>query len=154
MDKVSFWVSGVPISKGSMSAFVIPGSRRAILTDQKRKELKPWEAHIGALARESCVPLFDGPVRLELTFAFVRPKGHFGTGKNAGSLKGDAPEFKTSYPDVDKASRAVMDALKDIAYRDDAQVAQLVATKLYVNTTEGGVRITISRAFRDGSAPQ
>lgn len=38
-------------------------------------------------------------------------------------------------PDIDKLVRAVMDSLTGIAYRDDAQVIILTASKVYADKT-------------------
>jgi Holliday junction resolvase RusA-like endonuclease len=75
--------------------------------------------------------LWRGPVHLRIAFGLPRPKGHFGTGRNAGTVKPSAPPFPAVKPDVDKLSRAVMDALRGVVYADDAQVVAKVVSKHY-----------------------
>ena len=70
-----------------------------------------------------------------------RLKGHYGTGKNAGTLKPSAPLFHTSKPDLDKLVRCIKDALTGIAWKDDAQVSLVCATKVY--DEQPGARISI-----------
>ena len=73
-----------------------------------------------------------GPVRLGLEFVFTRPKSHYGTGRNAERVKDSAPEWQTSYPDLDKAVRLVGDALVIAGVlADDSQVAVVTGQKRY-----------------------
>lgn len=94
-----------------------------------------WKRDVGAAARPYA-PLtpFVEPVHLELQFYFPRPKGHYGSGKNAGKLKDSSPKFHQVKPDVENAVKAVMDALTEMRFwLDDCQVVRLWADKLYEN---------------------
>lgn len=72
------------------------------------------------------------PVGIEFVAWFERPKGHFGTGRNAGSLRHSAPDAHTVYPDLDKACRAIGDGLVDGGVlSDDSLVAEWWARKLW-----------------------
>jgi Holliday junction resolvase RusA-like endonuclease len=85
-----------------------------------------------------------GPVKIEATFRFKRPANHYGTGKNARILKAWAPTLHTTKPDPDKLCRAILDSLTNVAYRDDCQVAVLIANKVYAPEGESeGVKIAI-----------
>jgi Holliday junction resolvase RusA-like endonuclease len=87
-----------------------------------------------------------GPVELDLTFYLPRPQGHYGTGKNAGKLKGSAPMFCKTKPDADNAIKACMDTLTQGRFwLDDCQVVKLRAVKLYENppALKPGCQITI-----------
>jgi len=75
--------------------------------------------------------LLSGPVQVKVEFVFPRPKAHFGTGRNAGSLKASAPSYVSTTPDLDKLARALGDALKGIVLRDDSQIAWLNIWKVY-----------------------
>lgn len=92
--------------------------------------LKEWRSDIKMTAIHAGWMPEPGPVQLELDFFFIRPKHHFGTGRNAGIVKESSPAFPTR-PDIDKLCRAVLDALTGVAFNDDAQVAVLRATKGY-----------------------
>lgn len=75
-------------------------------------------------------PIFDGPVRLDLTLWFPRPKSHF----NRKGIKPDAPPYHSGKPDRDNCDKAVLDALGAEClqlWRDDAQVADGRITKNY-----------------------
>jgi crossover junction endodeoxyribonuclease RusA len=67
-------------------------------------------------------------VSVELTFTFKRPKSHV---TSKGTLREGYSEYHVQRPDVDKLSRAILDALTGIAYQDDSQVVTLAATKTW-----------------------
>lgn len=129
---VRFIVNGQAAAQGSKNAFVLPGTRRAVLVDTDKK-LKPWRAAVAAAAAEARgdQPLLAGPVRVKARFIFPRPKSHFGTGRNADVLKQDAPAYVTKAPDVDKLQRAIGDSLTGVVYMDDSQIAEWQAVKVY-----------------------
>jgi Holliday junction resolvase RusA-like endonuclease len=67
-----------------------------------------------------------------LTFTVRRPSTHYGTGRNALTLKGNAPRHPRGRPDLDKLVRATLDALTDAgALVDDANVVTMHAVKCY-----------------------
>lgn len=146
---ISFFVGGVPIPKGSAKAFVVKakktGKLRAVVTQDNSERQKPWASIISVTAQEKGVPLFQGGVELRITFHMPRPKGHYGTGKNATVLKLDAPRWPTGTPDLDKLVRLVGDSLTGIAWKDDSQIVVTKAAKIYSETP--GAVITIAAAM-------
>lgn len=127
---LTFTVHGVAQPAGSKRGFHRGG--RVIITDANAKS-RPWKAQVtdaGAAAMGGAA-LLDGPLSLELVFYIPRPKGHYGTGRNAGTVRASAPAFPAVKPDVLKLARAVEDALTGIAYRDDAQIVQERLVKRY-----------------------
>lgn len=74
------------------------------------------------------------PIKVEIWFEFPRPKSHFGTGKNANTLKSNAPYHHVSKPDIDNLQKFVMDALNGIYWRDDSLISIVHATKRYADT--------------------
>lgn len=132
---IEFTVIGRAEPAGSKKAFVNPKNKRAIVVDAN-PNAKGWKQEVARVAAEHTPQaiiecLFDGPVVAEFTFYQPRPKGHFGTGRNAGRLKTSAPEFPTVKPDALKLARAVEDALSGVLYRDDAQIVREVLEKEY-----------------------
>lgn len=117
-----FFVAGIPIAKGSAKAFVNKKTGRAIVTQDNNTRQKPWASMISVTAQQLNQPIIDGPVRISLHFVMPRPKGHYGTGKNATVLKPSAPVWHTSKPDIDKTVRCVLDSLTGILWHDDCQV--------------------------------
>jgi Holliday junction resolvase RusA-like endonuclease len=83
--------------------------------------------------RQAGHPKLDGPA-FELTVwcYITRPRGHFGTGRNAGMLRPSAPPFPTERKrDWDNLGKLVSDALNDVAYPDDAYVCNAHVFKRY-----------------------
>jgi len=124
---VRFFVRGVPAPGGSKRAFVIKGTNRASITEDCKRS-KPWRDSVMTSAVEAMKgsPLFEGPLHLAITFVMPRPKGHFGSGKNAGK--------HSTKPDATKLIRSTEDALKGVVWRDDSQVAIQHAWKVYADS--------------------
>jgi crossover junction endodeoxyribonuclease RusA len=98
--------------------------------------VRPWRQDVRFAALEKRPPDWDmtTPMRLDLVFWFARPASHYGTKNGALYLKPSAPAQPVSarLGDVDKLSRAVLDALTGVAYLDDRQVILLQASKGYL----------------------
>lgn len=127
-----FDVDGVPVPQGSMRGF--RAGSRVILTSDNKKT-RPWKDQVRDAVRDlrGDSPPLSGPVRVMLTFCMPRPKYHL---DRHGAVRADAPSRHDKKPDVDKLSRAVLDALTEAGvWKDDSQVAELDAVKLY---TDGG----------------
>jgi Holliday junction resolvase RusA-like endonuclease len=69
------------------------------------------------------------PVLLMLTVYRTRPKGHFGTGRNASQVKASAPAYPATKPDTTKLVRGIEDALNEIVWTDDAIVVEQRTSK-------------------------
>ena len=70
-------------------------------------------------------------ISIEVTFAFTRPKSHYGAGKNANMLKPSAPEFHTKKPDIDNLQKFLMDALNGVYWHDDSIIDEIIAHKIW-----------------------
>jgi hypothetical protein len=88
-------------------------------------------------------------------FRFARPKGHYGSGRNAAVLKPGAPRSPAGKPDLDKVLRSTLDALGEAGcYRDDSQVVAVEAQKAYCEPGElPGATLQLSRAHLLAAAP-
>jgi Holliday junction resolvase RusA-like endonuclease len=80
-------------------------------------------------------------IAMRCEFVFDRPDGHFGTGRNRGILK---ERFRHARPglgknggDLDNLVKLVKDALNHVGYEDDSQVAELEASKRYIDAERG-----------------
>jgi Holliday junction resolvase RusA-like endonuclease len=71
-----------------------------------------WEATLAGCKPE------EGAIKLTLLFIMPRPK----------TIKRAEPSVA---PDLDKLTRAAMDALTSVAYGDDGQVTEIHAMKIY-----------------------
>lgn len=126
MSAIAFRVVGVPQPKGSMKAFQARGMKFPIVTESNRN-VRSWSQLVAQAAshRLSVAPeaaLLEGPVHVELHFVLPRPKSL--ARKVAAHCK---------KPDLDKLTRAVLDALTGVVYHDDAQVVDLVTSKHYAD---------------------
>ena len=131
INTYSIIVYGEAIPKGSTRAFVINGKA---VTTNANKRTKDWQTLVSMAAQEKKPDKpIDGAVDILLNFYLPRPKGHYGTGKNAGKLRESAPDFHVTKPDTDKLARAVKDGLTGVVYGDDSQVTQLIAVKWYAS---------------------
>lgn len=140
---LSFFVPGVPKAAGSKRAFIVRAKGRpdrVAVADASGQPGRDWRAVLQLAAREAHggAPL-DGPLRVVLAFSLPRPKSHLGK----RGLLPSAPAYPTVKPDIDKLSRACLDAMKAIVYRDDAQIVTKTATKLYASAEGPGVLVEV-----------
>ena len=126
----TFFVPGIPAPGGSKKAFVIPHTNRAVVVEAGVRN-KEWRSAVALAASDHFTEPLRTAVVLRCEFVFPRPKSHYGSGKNASTLKQSAPSFHVSKPDTTKLLRSTEDALKAIAWVDDSQVVNQIATKRY-----------------------
>lgn len=129
MSTLSFFVEGHPQTAGSKAAIANPKdpSRPIVVESGDRRAKGAWREDVREGARRAIVALdgewcLDGPFAVEFTFHRRRPKGHYGSGRNAGLVKASAPLHPATRPDALKLSRAVEDALTAIVWHDDAAI--------------------------------
>ncbi len=157
----AFFVEGEPATAGSKDAFPFKRKDGSLgvavrdVSDRKRKgEREPrgkrWRRLVQAAAEESGVVLVDdGPINLHVYFVLRRPKNHW---LKSGELSkaGREKRAHVSTPDLSKLVRAVEDALKGIAWKDDSQVAVIMSAKKYQDSpgAEVGAFVRIERGPR------
>lgn len=118
-------VYGVPAPQGSKKGFVVNG--RVNMVEQSHKKLKPWREEVSDQAAkviDGRDPL-DGHLFADITFLVKRPP----SAKNR--------PFPNVYPDLDKLTRGVYDALKmGGAIKDDARIVEGHGRKVYADSAE------------------
>lgn len=128
LPEISITVLGIPAPQGSKKPFRNQHSGRIQMTESSAK-VKPWRQDVKYAARvvvdglDDWTPL-DGPLIASMVFTFSRPKGHFGTGRNANQLKPSAPARPAVFPDLSKLARSTEDALTGLVWADDARVVE------------------------------
>lgn len=132
---ITIEVRGVAKPAGSKRAFVLKKggvfTGRAIVTDDC-KGSRDWKIDVQRHAATAFTGKpWDCPIHITLRFTIARPKGHYGSGRNAAVLKPGAPPYPTSKPDCLKLSRGVEDALTGLLYMDDSQIVTEVISKRY-----------------------
>jgi Holliday junction resolvase RusA-like endonuclease len=131
---VQFFAPGVPYPKGSYAPIVVAG-RLVTKTD---KNLEQWNSLVRAAARRawSADPV-DAPLAVHLEFVLPRARG-----KSPASLH----PFPDVAPDIDKLTRAVLDAMIGIVYRDDARILGGEFWKRWPHAEETtGVLVTVEK---------
>lgn len=140
----TFVVKGVPVAQPRTNATVIGGPRGSHARVYTPKTADGWKASV---AHEAGLAFADGPMPgpayVSLEFYFARPKSHWT--KN-GNLTKSAPRvWHTQRPDADNLAKAVLDALKGIAFVDDVSVAVLRVSKLWADWQgQSSCRITVT----------
>lgn len=154
---ICFEVLGKPVTQGSTRVIPIkakgggyrmrPDGRPMLVPKHdKAEELHAWRQDVAVAARRAYQgQVFIGPIRLSLVFYRPRPKGHFGTGRNAGKLKDSAAEYPVQRPDLLKLARAVEDACTTILWADDSQIVEETLGKRW-----GSFRLLVEVQSLDG----
>ena len=133
MPYLQLTVEGNPVPQGS---FRHVGNGRIISANPK---LNAWRDTIAQqIATQTAHRLIEAPIRLQLVFTLPRPK----------SVPISRRATPTTKPDLDKLTRAVMDAISLERYcqviKDDSLVTDLHAAKRYADHTPPGVTILIT----------
>lgn len=116
---VRFQIHGLPVAQGSTRVWMVKG--RPITTSSARG-LGPWRRLVADVAqRYAPKKPWEGPVGIELHFGLPKPK-------SAPKTRRVWPDKR---PDLDKLTRAVLDALTYVVFSDDSQVIEIHATKDY-----------------------
>lgn len=153
---LEFEVRGKPVTQGDLTR-----SPRGGLYHKHRTELEAWRLRIASAADEAMagLPPWLGAVAVELDFRIVRPAGHYlpvNRSRPVRELRPDAPAHPTTIRggDIDKLTRASLDALSDVAYSDDSQVVDVHVWKRFAGEDEGqGVKGSI-RSLEDAAEPR
>ena len=130
---LDFNVNGSPGAQGSKTVY---GKGRFV---ESSKKVKPWRSDVKAAAEAAMqagewTEPHNGAVSVELIFRFRHPQSHYGTGRNAFTLKASAPKHPVSRAlgDADKLARSTLDALVAAGViTDDSLVTTLVVHKTY-----------------------
>jgi len=109
---IQFRVDGKPVPQGSMSAV------NGHIFHSQGSALATWRASIAIAARYAGAQPSPKPISMTMVFIFQKPK----------TVTRSEP---TVPPDLDKLIRAVLDGLTAVAYKDDAQVTEIRAIKIY-----------------------
>lgn len=149
MTSLEIVVSGRPAPQGSKRTV---GRGRMV---EMSRYLGPWRAAVQAAAARAMAatpgayPL-PGAIVARMVFTVERPRGHYGTGRNANRVRPSAPNVPAAVPDLSKLVRSTEDALTIAGvWADDARVVDYTRlAKVYPGRDpealdEPGVRITI-----------
>jgi len=129
-------IPGNPIAK-TRPRFSRRGKFVITYNDQETEEGRfLWE-----VKQQIKCPLLEGPIKIACIFYMPRPKSHYGTGKNAKILKPNAPVFHTKKKDLDNLEKFVYDCLNHVVWKDDSQIVESMAQKIYSNNPRTEIKI-------------
>lgn len=115
---VAFEIPGEPV------AFARSGGHGKIrFTPQRQRNFMELVKLVAHRAMDGAAPL-DGPVELTIRATYLVPASW--PKKRAATAR-----WRTSKPDADNLAKIVSDAINEIVFVDDAQVAALVVQKVY-----------------------
>jgi len=112
-----------------------------VMIDQNRDGLHTWrdDVKMATMRVLEETPEWDRTAPAVLgafTFTMRRPNTHYVAGDPGRELRDSAPRLHVSRPDLDKLLRSTWDALTASgAIRDDCRLAQVFATKVYLDPT-------------------
>ena len=132
MAVLRFFVPGRPIPKQSFRAGPRPWQPKRVTDYAYRVRCVATAA---AHRAGWLIPGLETPVSVVLRFGFARPK-------SARKSERELTSLRVTVPDVDNASKGVLDAM-NVLWSDDRQVCALRCLKLTVPRSEEGVYITV-----------
>jgi len=139
VEEISIWVPCLPVAQPRQRVTVIAGRPHNYTPTRHPVNRFKAELRKAVADRWDGGPL-DGPLQLAVSFFLPRPKSKIWKRKPMPA----EPHCKR--PDLDNLLKVVLDALRGLCWRDDAQVAELLASKqIAAGDWQPGVSITIHR---------
>lgn len=129
MSGLAFTIPGDPRGKGRPRATTIGGHAR-MFTDSKTVSYENLVKLAAARALGDRQP-FDEPLAMTVTVRMTPAASHSEKKRRAMIAGEIAP---TKLPDLDNVVKAVLDGCNKVAFRDDALIVRLTASKTYALT--------------------
>lgn len=123
---IAFTVPGKPVGKGRPKA-AKRGNHITMYTPEKTVNYEATVALAASQAMSGRAPI-EGPVEVIMHMVLPIPKS-WSKRKQQDALDGRL--LPTTKPDMDNCVKAIFDAMNDIVWRDDVQVADLTSRKRY-----------------------
>lgn len=130
--------------------FVIPGPLQAwqragrvgkrSFTPAKTLAAEQQVGWLAIKAMAGAAPIFERPVRLTVQVEMQQPVRLTKAERAAIDAGTKRP---TGTPDIDNLLKTVLDGLNGVAFRDDAQVCEVVASKRYAPAARTWVRLEV-----------
>jgi Holliday junction resolvase RusA-like endonuclease len=138
---IQFTVHSVPLAQPRQRQRVVTANGRTFATNYlpRKHPVNAFKAAVQMAFRGAYHgPPLEGPVYLQMVFVLPRPRSLVWKKKSMPRL------WHCHKPDIENLVKAVMDALKGLAYRDDCQVSVLWVSKSTAAGDEGpGVAVMI-----------
>jgi Holliday junction resolvase RusA-like endonuclease len=138
--------SFIPKRKDGSHVLRDDGRPKVVTKNAAGAKGKTWSSNVAGAAFEAMVehdlPLVRGePLVIEIDFYAPRPQSHYRTGRCSNFMRDGAPAAPCVRPDVDKLISGVLDALTNVLYSDDGQIARAVGTKHFGEPARAEIRI-------------
>lgn len=131
---------------------LIKNGRVVCIARDMNKKSEPWmeQVKLAAMLAYPDNEVENGPCILSAQFYFMRPKYHFGTGRNAGKVKASAPYCHAVFPDLSKLIRAIEDGItkSKVIWEDDSRICSYMDCRKKWTTEEERVEIQVY--FQEG----
>ena len=137
MNNIQFTINMIPVAKGRARTRVVGGKYAIHYTPQKTRAAEN-DILAQAIAFKPEAP-FHTQAEIELVFHMPVPKS---MPQYARSVAGGNVLPHNKKPDLDNLTKAVLDALNGVFFRDDSIIHSLKLSKIYGSTPKIEVRIT------------
>ena len=137
-EKHEIFIPGTPVAQPRHRVSARGGFARTYLP--KKHPVHAYKRAVHEAAVAAGLPVFSGPVDVEIAAVFSMPKSW--SKKKRDAL---ACDLHAQKPDADNVAKAILDALSAF-WRDDAQVAVLRVRKMWSVSWQAGTHIRIREA--------
>lgn len=98
----------------------------------EKKEMKAWRAECSKLIKEAfgSERLIECPLKIDVTF-YIQPPKYISCKKKIREKLEAEEIFCSKKPDIDNYLKALLDSMTGIIFKDDGQVVECRAKKLY-----------------------
>lgn len=134
---ISFTIPGEPVAKGRARSFVRNG-HVAHYTPEKTARYE----NLVKLAAQQAMngkPPIEGPITLSVSAYMPIPQSW-------SKKKQECPGAHTKRPDLDNIIKSIKDGLNGVAWHDDSQVTDIVASKSYYREPHVHVSVNLNGA--------
>jgi len=132
--KIKFVIMGTPVAKGRPRL-----SRYGTYTPKMTKD---YEALVIESYRSQVKNGYtEEPIEIDLLFCFEIPKSY--SKKRRLDIQSGKEKY-TKKPDIDNLIKSILDGLNGVAFKDDNQVINVTAKKVYSDIARVEVEITVN----------
>jgi len=131
--KISMIIPGQPVAKGRARITTVGGFARAYTPAKTRSYENIVRNHAQEIMALRGLEPLEGPVALLLE-AHLQVPASWSKKKTAEAIAGSI--VPTSRPDLDNYIKAALDGLNEVVFKDDSQVVEISAKKVYSETPQ------------------
>lgn len=143
-DGLIFVIDGKPIAYRTWRYRVASNSARNSYNPNGRAAQQLRLAIRNCLEQEGLsIPVFPGPVSVEVTFSLARPRSHHVGNDPNRPLKSNVPRHPCTRPDLDNYWKFLGDVMNQVVYIDDRQVVQMTLRKVYSSGSVSCSRVSV-----------